>query len=127
MSRPRKEISAEQFEKLCGLQCTLSEIAGFFDCSEDTIERWCRREYEISFADAFKKYSASGKMSLRRYQFDLAKKNATMAIFLGKQYLGQRDTPSDGEMSEPLKKALEIIGGIPSAINSETDGIPPEL
>lgn len=127
MSRPRKEISAEQFEKLCGLQCTLSEIAGFFDCSEDTIERWCRREYEISFADAFKKYSASGKMSLRRYQFDLAKKNASMAIFLGKQYLGQRDTPSDGEMSEPLKKALEIIGGIPSAINSETDGIPPEL
>ena len=127
MSRPRKEISAEQFEKLCGLQCTLSEIAGFFDCSEDTIERWCRREYEISFADAFKKYSASGKMSLRRYQFDLAKKNASMAIFLGKQYLGQRDTPSDGEMSEPLKKALEIIGGIPSAINSETDGVPPEL
>ena len=127
MSRPRKEISAEQFEKLCGLQCTLSEIAGFFDCSEDTIERWCRREYEISFADAFKKYSASGKMSLRRYQFDLAKKNASMAIFLGKQYLGQRDTPSDGEMSEPLKKALEIIGGIPSAINAETDGIPPEL
>ena len=127
MSRPRKEISAEQFEKLCGLQCTLSAIAGFFDCSEDTIERWCRREYEISFADAFKKYSASGKMSLRRYQFDLAKKNASMAIFLGKQYLGQRDTPSDGEMSEPLKKALEIIGGIPSAINSETDGIPPEL
>ena len=117
MSRPRKEISAEQFEKLCGLQCTLSEIAGFFDCSEDTIERWCRREYEISFADAFKKYSASGKMSLRRYQFDLAKKNASMAIFLGKQYLGQHDTPLDGENTETLKKALELIGSVPSAIN----------
>ena len=30
-------------------------------------------------------------MSLRRTQFKLAEKNPTMAIFLGKQYLGQRD------------------------------------
>lgn len=123
MARPRKEIDATQFEKLCGLQCTLDEIAGFFDCSGDTIERWCKRTYELPFAEAFKRYSAPGKMSLRRYQFDLAKKNASMAIFLGKQYLGQRDTPNDGENSETLKKALEIIGGIPSAINREAEGV----
>jgi hypothetical protein len=30
-------------------------------------------------------------MSLRRYQFDLAKKSAVMAIWLGKQYLGQTE------------------------------------
>jgi hypothetical protein len=30
-------------------------------------------------------------MSLRRYQFDLAENNATMAIWLGKQWLGQKD------------------------------------
>ena len=30
-------------------------------------------------------------MSLRRYQFQLAQKNTAMAIWLGKQYLGQRD------------------------------------
>ena len=30
-------------------------------------------------------------MSLRRTQFKLAEKNPTMAIWLGKQYLGQRD------------------------------------
>lgn len=30
---------------------------------------------------------------MRRYQFELAKKNANMAIWLGKQYLGQRDNP----------------------------------
>ena len=49
MGRPRKEINAVEFEKLCGLQCTLSEIAGFFDCSEDTVENWCKREYEATF------------------------------------------------------------------------------
>ena len=43
--RPKKEIDKKIFENLCGLQCTLEEIAGVFDCSADTIERWCKREY----------------------------------------------------------------------------------
>lgn len=91
MARPRKEINFEQFKKLCALQCTLEEIAGFFDCSIDTIERWCKRELKTSFADSYKKYSVSGKISLRRWQFKMAETNVTMAIWLGKQYLGQKD------------------------------------
>lgn len=31
--RPQKEIDKKIFENLCGLQCTLEEIAGVFDCS----------------------------------------------------------------------------------------------
>ena len=91
MARPRKEINQEQFEYLCGIMCTLEEIAGFFNCSEDTIENWCKRHYKERFSEIYKKFSARGKQSLRRYQFDLAKKNATMAIWLGKQWLGQKD------------------------------------
>ena len=89
--RPRIEIDEKQFESLCGLQCTLTEIASFFHCSEDTIERWCKRELKSSFAEMFKKYSASGKISLRRWQYKLAEHNTTMAIWLGKQWLGQTD------------------------------------
>lgn len=91
MARPRKEIDQNLFEKLCGLQCTLTEISGVFDCSEDTIERWCKRTYDENFAETYKKHSAVGKMSLRRAQFRLAEKSAAMAIFLGKNYLGQSD------------------------------------
>lgn len=91
MARPRIEIDEENFRKLCGLQCTLTEIASFFGCSEDTIERWCKRELKTSFAEAFKKYSASGKISLRRWQFKMAEHNVSMAIFLGKNWLGQTD------------------------------------
>lgn len=112
MGRPRKEIDKGAFEKLCGLQCTLEEIAGYFDCSPDTIERWCKTEYKESFADTFKKYSATGKMSLRRAQFRLAEKNASMAIWLGKQYLGQRDiviNVSADQESDPLSKAFEAL------------------
>ena len=91
MARPRIEIDKEQFKKLCSIQCTLGEIASWFKCSEDTIERWCKRELKMSFAEAFKIWSADGKISLRRNQFKMAEHNVSMAIFLGKQYLGQKD------------------------------------
>lgn len=89
--RPRIEIDEEAFKKLCGIQCTLDEVASFFDCSPDTIERWCKRELKITFAEAFKKHSANGKISLRRWQFKMAEHNVSMAIWLGKQYLGQTE------------------------------------
>ena len=116
--RPQKEIDQTQFENLCGLQCTLTEIAGFFNCSEDTIERWCKRTYDKNFAEVFKKHSAKGKMSLRRSQFRLAEKSAAMAIFLGKNYLGQSDTTTvqyggtkadDDELTKALKELAKDL------------------
>lgn len=89
--RPRIEIDDDQFKKLCALQCTLEEISSWFKCSEDTIERWCRREHDMSFADYYKRNSANGKISLRRWQFAMAEHSVPMAIFLGKNWLGQTD------------------------------------
>lgn len=110
--RPRKNIDKNSFEKLCGLFCTLDEIAGFFNCSPDTIERWCKREYKANFAEVFKRYSAAGKISLRRYQFKLAEKSAAMAIFLGKNYLEQSDkieqVVTNVEDLAPLAEMLKI-------------------
>lgn len=91
MARPRKEIDQKQFENLCGLQCTLEEICGWFDVCSDTLETWCKRTYKRSFSEVFAQKRGAGKISLRRSQWRLAEKNATMAIFLGKQFLGQRD------------------------------------
>ena len=91
MARPRIDIDKEQFEKLCSIQCTIEEMAGFFDCSADTIRRWCKREYKEDYASVYEKKRGVGKISLRRSQFRMAETNSTMAIWLGKQYLGQRE------------------------------------
>lgn len=115
--RPKKEIDKTQFEKLCGFQCTLEEIAGFFDCSMDTIERWCKREYKANFAEIYKKQSWQGKLTLRRAQFRLAEKNASMAIWLGKQYLGQKEVIEAEFNPESLTKAYELLEGVSSVIN----------
>jgi hypothetical protein len=108
VGRPRIEIDKKQFESLCGLQCSLDEIADFFECSSDTIERWCKREYEKNFAETFAIKRGKGKISLRRAQFELAKHNAAMAIFLGKQYLGQKDYPNDRGDGGEVKVIIDV-------------------
>jgi DNA-binding Xre family transcriptional regulator len=45
MGRPVKTIDFEQLDRLCNIQCTLEEIASFFDVSADTIERRIKEEY----------------------------------------------------------------------------------
>ena len=104
MARPRKEIDQKQFENLCALQCTKAEIAGFFNVSEDTVERWCKRTYKESFAVVFANKRSGGKISLRRSQFRLAEKDSRMAIWLGKQYLDQKEPIDEKKLEIELLK-----------------------
>ena len=107
--RPLKPIDKKIFENLCAIQATLIEIAGIFDCSEDTIQRFCKREYKMSFSEAFEKFSANGKVSLRRMQFKAAEAgNVTMQIWLGKQYLGQTDK-QEMEVTEEKDYVFNIL------------------
>ena len=102
MARPRKEINQKRFENLCGLQCTKDEICAFFDVTDKTLESWCRRTYKAGFSEVFSQKRGLGKISLRRSQWRLAEKSATMAIWLGKQYLDQKDrieSTVDGEVT----------------------------
>ena len=101
--RPKIELDWNEFDKLCLIQCTLEEIADWFECSVDTIERRCKEVKNLNFAEYFKKNSVGGKISLRRSQFKAANEgNTTMLVWLGKQYLGQRDK-SDIELNAKHK------------------------
>ncbi len=111
MARPRKEIDQKQFENLCGLQCTKEEICGWFNISEKTLNSWCKRTYGQSFSLVFQQKRGNGKISLRRKQWALADENASMAIWLGKQYLGQREPES-----KPADKLIGAENNLLSAI-----------
>jgi hypothetical protein len=58
--RRRKEIDQGLFERPCENQCTLEEIAHVVNVSEDTVERWCKRTYELGLRTPIK-FSATGK------------------------------------------------------------------
>ena len=83
MARPPLKIDPAVVENAAALQCTMEEIGAICGCSVATLER--------RFADIIKTARLKGNMSLRRRQFKLAEKSATMAIFLGKQWLNQKD------------------------------------
>jgi len=111
----KNKIVKETFEKLCGMWCTLIEIADFFGVSEDTVESWCKDTYEMTFSDVYKKRSSQGNISLRRWQLKSAEKgNVTMQIWLGKQHLGQKekvevDTEKSNGVLTELAEALKNV------------------
>ena len=107
--RPRKEIDGEQFNKLCLLQCTEKEIASWFDVSIDTVERRCKEKYKLTFAEVYAQKKGSGKIALRRIQWETAEAgNVTMQIWLGKQWLAQKDKQEIG-ITDVIKIEVEYV------------------
>lgn len=82
-------INWEEFDKLVSYQCTQIEIAHFFNCSVDTLERACIRDRGETLADIWLKKRSLGRVKLRKIQFDIAEGMgpgaAAMAIWLDKK------------------------------------------
>ena len=107
------EIDLVELEKLCSLQCTHEEIAAWFNCSVRTIETYAKKP---EFSEVMTRGRARGRISVRRAQMKLLEAgNATMGVWLGKQFLGQRDvTPVElsGANGGPLQITLEAVDAI---------------
>jgi hypothetical protein len=100
IGRPLTQIDLEQAEKLGMLQCTIKECSAWFGIPPSTLAG------HKEFRKAYEKGLENGKQSLRRKQWHLADKSATMAIWLGKQYLGQKEMP-DSETSQNVTIILK--------------------
>ena len=116
--RPRKEIDRKEFEKLCYMMCTQEEICAWFETTDKTLTKWCKGTYGKTFSEVYAEKREAGKISLRRAQLQLAQKSAAMAIFLGKNYLGQSDKVehkmTKNDEPDPLSKAFEELNNVQS-------------
>ena len=120
--RPKKEFDQRMFENLCVIQCTEKEICYCFGCCEDTLNSWCKRTYKKTFSDIYNEKAVKGRISLRRSQFRLAEKNAAMAIWLGKQYLDQREPLEEQKLEiELIKLESQIKDNQPEILEGEED------
>lgn len=119
MARPVKEFDRKQFENMCAYQCTKKEICAFLNANPNTLSAWCKRTYGMQFRDVYEQKREAGKMSLRRKQWKLADKSAAMAIFLGKNYLGQRDS-FDVADTTPIEKLDAILNGFRRKAEAQT-------
>jgi DNA-binding CsgD family transcriptional regulator len=81
--------------KLAAMGCTDREIANWFDMSESTLR--------YNFSSILEKARVDLKQSLRQAQLKLALSgNAVMLIWLGKNILGQSDTPNSNDNNQIL-------------------------
>lgn len=111
----------EQIRALGRIQATVEETAAVLRVSLRTLQNFFTEHPDAKEAHEYGKLE--GCASLRRKQFALAEKNAGMAIFLGKNYLGQRDiqqietggpgdfdTWTDQQLREYIQReAIEVV------------------
>lgn len=86
-----QEKEVKQLEKMLSIMCTREEIKGVLGRSEKYINMLCIEYYGKEYEEIISLYQGLAKKNLRKIQFDHAEKNPVMAIWLGKQYLGQSD------------------------------------
>lgn len=107
--RAKGHIDWSQFEKLCALQCSQVEIASILNISpgnlRDRVQDYYQHPYDVVCAS----FREVGKVSLRRNQFKMSEQNAAMAIWLGKQWLGQKEQAQVMEVPIELKKNFEDL------------------
>jgi AraC-like DNA-binding protein len=102
--RPKKAIDPRQVELLAGVFCSNEEIASKLGCSSDTLTR--------NYAEALEKGRTEAKTGLRATQYRLAKQNVAMAIWLGKQYLAQREPKIEidvNKLDSDIERELALI------------------
>lgn len=117
--RPRKltadKTTVDQIVGMASIFCTKAEVAAVLRVSRPTLDKFFADNPEAlsAYEDGF----GTGQMSLKRKQFKLADKNAAMAIFLGKNYLGQADRAADGT---DLDIRVTVVGGLPDGPDGDS-------
>lgn len=112
----------QQLRSLGKIQCTIAEAASVMLCSYECLQVFLSESEDA--ATAFYGGREQGKVSLRRTQFSMSKRSAAMGIWLGKQYLGQREPNlSFGEFATGLTDELgaEPPTALLRAVREETE------
>lgn len=110
---PTRVIEFKQVLYWMDLQATQEEIAGSYYVSVDTLSRRLKDLTGYGFADLKEKCCGGVKIKLRHNQMKLTERNATMGIWLGKQWLNQRDLQQElQEFNGSLAILLEKLGQI---------------
>ena len=96
--RPRIELDPKQAKIFGYFRATYDTMAEQIGCHVDTI-RAAMQDEDSEFSKAYKKGFSSMKMKLSEAQVKTAieEHNPTLLVWLGKQYLDQKDNPMPDE------------------------------
>lgn len=92
MARPKAIIDWKKVDFYLRAHCDGVGIAGILGVCPDTLYLACQEEHKMGFSEYSAQKKSEGKEMLRGKQFQLAVEgDKTMLVWLGKQYLDQKD------------------------------------
>jgi len=96
VGRPKADIKPDQVAALARIGCTQEEIAAVLKCTPRTLRNRFKEEIRSGMDEM--------RASIRRWQYMKAKDgNVAMLIWLGKQYLGQKDRMEETHKAEVIE------------------------
>ncbi len=116
---PRKPVPIDlaELEKLAAMQCTEAEVAAWFSKPGATLTQQAvsKKLHQEPYKTTWESGKVKGKISLRRKQMQRAEAgDKTMLVWLGKQWLGQRDRAEVGiggtASGEPIRHEHDFSG-----------------
>ena len=119
MGAHRKKLDLDKVRDLASKGLTQEQIAAHCDCSVDTLARRC--------ADTIKRGWQLRNGSILQKQYDLAMAgNPTMLIWLGKQYLNQKDKqehsgPDGGPIAISVEGAKAALADLLAEVRGKSE------
>lgn len=123
MARPEKVIEEAKLRAILRMKPTLKDVAAFFECSEDLIEKACKKYGSCSFSEFREQNMVHTRFSIIRKAISKAESgDNTMLIFCLKNLCGwvdkfdnnhtiQTDKLSDEDLKQiVLAKAKQLEG-----------------
>ena len=93
MGRPESiKLDWDLIDEFLKLQAEHREIAAYFCCHVDLLNKRCKIEHNCTFSDYAKEKREAGKLSLRQQMMKSSESgNVAMQIWLSKNYMGMAD------------------------------------
>lgn len=93
--RPRRQLDPQErdfFDAMCGAGALEADIAEVLKVDRKTLDTICKRDYGMGFSAYRQQKLGAGRAKLAAKQLQLALDgNVVMCIWLGKQWLDQRE------------------------------------
>lgn len=111
MSRPEIKIDWKRVDELLEAGCLGTEIAAHIGMHPETFYDRVLKEKKIGFTDYSTQKRSCGDGLIREAQYKKALKRLdnTMLIWLGKQRLGQKETPYETQVPEDIMKQFDSL------------------
>ena len=107
----RRDMTREDFERLCRLQCRVPQFLGFAGVSRDKLERWCRRAYHLDLEETVEMIRQDGLIEIREAAFQLMKKSATMANQQFNRFLPGAEPDDNAQRDEAIRAFTAMLRG----------------